>query len=297
METVLKCLNLRKEFKGKPAVDGINLTVEKGDIYGFIGKNGAGKTTAMRLIVGTAMPTSGAIELFGGIPLSEARQKIGSLIEEPGLYKKCSAFENMKRFAILTGSTDDEIRENLELVGLADTGKKKAGEFSLGMRQRLGLAIALLGKPEFLVLDEPVNGLDPEGIKIIRDIILKLNRERGITFLISSHLLDELSKVATRYGIIDRGVLVEEITKEELEDKCRSGLKIVVDDVQKAAEVLKGRLAEGEMVTGENFLVLHGCEKYSDQINVLLVKNKVVVREMAVLHGDTEQYFIERMGR
>lgn len=297
MGFVLKTDNLRKEFKGKAAVDGINLTVERGEIYGFIGRNGAGKTTAMRLIIGTALPTSGNIELFDGMPLSEARRKIGSLIEEPGLYKKCSAYENMKRFAILTDSSDDEIRENLELVGLADTGKKKAGQFSLGMRQRLGLAITLLGKPEFLVLDEPINGLDPEGIKVMRDIILKLNKERGITFLISSHLLDELSKVATRYGIIDRGVIVEEITPAELEAKCQSGLKLAVDDIEKAKAVLKERLQESEMVSDGGYLILRNCEKYGDQINTLLVKSGVVVREMSIMHGDTEQYFIERLGR
>lgn len=203
METILQTTNLSRQFGKKMAVNNVNMTIHKGDIYGFIGKNGAGKTTFMRLVLGTAFPSKGEIKLFDGEPFDKARRKIGSLIEAPGLYKNCTAYENLKQFSLIYGGTDAEIKEILSLVGLADTGNKKAGKFSLGMRQRLGIAIALLGNPEFLVLDEPVNGLDPAGMKEVRDLILKLNHIKNITILISSHLLDELSKIVTRYGIIN----------------------------------------------------------------------------------------------
>lgn len=173
METILQTTNLSRQFGKKMAVNNVNMTIHKGDIYGFIGKNGAGKTTFMRLVLGTAFPSKGEIKLFDGEPFDKARRKIGSLIEAPGLYKNCTAYENLKQFSLIYGGTDAEIKEILFLVGLADTGNKKAGKFSLGMRQRLGIAIALLGNPEFLVLDEPVNGLDPAGMKEVRDLIFK----------------------------------------------------------------------------------------------------------------------------
>ena len=192
MEIVLKTENLTKRFREKVAVNRVNMTIARGDIYGFIGKNGAGKTTTMKLVLGLTFPDEGKIELFGGENPERARKKIGSLIEAPGVYKNCTAYENMKRFAILSGTTDRDIRECLRLVGLTNAGNKKAAEFSLGMRQRLGIAVALLGAPQFLVLDEPVNGLDPEGIKEIRDVILRLNRERGVTFLDAAKALSVL---------------------------------------------------------------------------------------------------------
>ena len=175
MALVIETKKLTKKFPNKIAVNQVDIHVEQGDIYGLIGKNGAGKTTSMRMILGTLFPTSGEILLFGNSNLSLERRKIGSLIEAPGLYKNCSAYENMKRFSILYGGTDQDIKEILEFVGLGNVGKKKAGHFSLGMKQRLGIALALLGNPELLILDEPINGLDPAGIKEIRDLIIKLN--------------------------------------------------------------------------------------------------------------------------
>ena len=209
METVLKTVGLSKKYGSRYVVRGVNMTINKGDIYGFIGKNGAGKTTFMRVILGLSEPTEGSFELFGGISREEAGRKTGALIEAPGIYPNCTAKENMKRFALLKGADANSIDGILEFVGLGDVGNKKAGKFSLGMKQRLGIAVALLGDPEFLVLDEPVNGLDPAGMKEVRDLIVKLNKERGVTVLISSHLLDELSKIVTRYGIINNGVLVD----------------------------------------------------------------------------------------
>ena len=169
MSTVLKTYNLNKKYGSKLVSNNISLTINRGDIYGFVGKNGAGKTTLMRQVLGMAFPTDGIIQLFDGEPLDLARRKIGSLIEAPGVYKKCSAYENMKRFAFLCNSSDKQIKDILDYVGLGNTGNKTAGQFSLGMRQRLGIAIALLGNPEFLILDEPINGLDPTGIIEIRD--------------------------------------------------------------------------------------------------------------------------------
>ena len=297
MEIVLKTENLTKRFREKVAVNRVNMTIARGDIYGFIGKNGAGKTTTMKLVLGLTFPDEGKIELFGGEKPERARKKIGSLIEAPGVYKNCTAYENMKRFSILSGTTDRDIRECLRLVGLTNAGNKKAAEFSLGMRQRLGIAIALLGAPQFLVLDEPVNGLDPEGIKEIRDVILRLNRERGVTFLISSHLLDELAKVVTKYGIISDGVLLEEITPKDLERRSRSGLKLVVDDAAKALSVLEGRLKKSDISVAGNSLLLRSDAAYAGKINSLLVKSGVEVRELSMQHGGFEDYFIGRIGR
>lgn len=263
METVLRTQSLTKRFREKVAVNKVNITIERGDIYGFIGKNGAGKTTSMKLILGLNFPDEGKIEYFGGTPPEKACRKIGSLIEAPGLYKNCTAYENMKRFSILSGGTDKEIKDYLRLVGLGNTGNKKAGEFSLGMRQRLGIAIALLGDPEFLILDEPINGLDPEGIREIRDVIASLNRERGVTFLISSHLLDELAKVVTKYGILSGGVLLEEITAKQLEERCRRGLKITVDNIAKALSVLEGRIGRSNIGIAGRSLLLQPDTEYS----------------------------------
>ena len=194
-EDVIVTNNLTKVYGKKTVLDHVSLHVARGDIYGFIGKNGAGKTTLMKLLLGLAHPTNGTIKLFGTDKLNEARHRIGVLIEAPAFYANCTAHENMVRFGMLTGASQDEITEILQFVGLGDVGKKKAGKFSLGMKQRLGIAIAMLGQPELLVLDEPINGLDPEGIKEIRDLLLRLNREKGVTIFVSSHLLDELAKI------------------------------------------------------------------------------------------------------
>ena len=297
MEAVLRTTKLIKRFREKVAVNKVSMTIERGDIYGFIGANGAGKTTTMKLILGLNFPDEGQIEYFGGMPPEKACRKIGSLIETPGIYKNCTAYENMKRFSILSGGTDKDIKDCLRSVGLGNTGNKKAGEFSLGMRQRLGIAISLLGNPEFLILDEPINGLDPEGIREIRDLILSLNRERGVTFLISSHLLDELAKVVTKYGIISDGILLEEITAEQLEKRCRCGLKITVDSTSKALSVLKGRIDRANICISGNSLLLQSDAEYAGKINSLLVKSGVEVKELALRHGGLEDYFIERLGR
>lgn len=296
MEYVLKTNNLTKRFGTKKAVNNVSINIKKGDIYGFIGRNGAGKTTLMRLVLGAAVPTSGSIELFGGKNLNSARHRIGSLIEAPSLYKDCTAFENLKRFSLLTGNSDKELNTILRFVGLGDTGNKKVGQFSLGMKQRMGIAIAMLGHPDFLILDEPINGLDPAGIKDIRDLILRLNQELGMTILVSSHLLDELAKVVTTYGIINNGVLVEEISSKELEAKCTHRLLITVDDTDRAVQIIRRIVGNAKISVDGSTVILRSHLEDSGKINKSLVEAGITVSELDRQAGSLENYFIERIG-
>lgn len=296
METVLRTVGLTKRFGRASAVDHVSMTVNKGDIYGFIGKNGAGKTTFMRVVLGLSAPTEGTVELFGGLSPEEAGKKIGALIEAPGIFPHCTAKENMKRFEILKDEDESKIDGLLDFVGLGDVGNKKAGKFSLGMKQRLGIAIAMLGDPELLILDEPVNGLDPTGMKEIRDLILRLNREKGITVLISSHLLDELSKIVTRYGIINNGVLVDEIDASEMKAKTGHRLIIVVDDVEKAVSLLEKEVGKDSIgINGHAIGLSSGLDRTAE-LNALLVKNGVAVSSLSVKTDGLEKYFIEKVG-
>lgn len=298
MDCVLKTNRLTKQFAGKKAVNNVDLCVQKGDIYGFIGKNGAGKTTLIRMAVGLAAPTSGSIELFGSHDLTAQRAKIGTVIEYPAVFPHMTARENLITQCKLMNVKDlSVIDRTLQIVGLENTGKKKARNFSLGMKQRLAIAIALIGDPEFLFLDEPTNGLDPTGIKEIRQLIQKLNHEHGITVLISSHILGELSKLATRYGIIDNGVLIDEFTAEELEARCRSSLNIKVDDVKAACTVLQ------EVFGTQNYEIEeHGVISLFDHldeagaINTALAKHDIIVESIAAQTADLEDYFIQVTG-
>lgn len=295
MQNVIETVALTKRYGTRNVVNGASAHVKKGDIYGLIGKNGAGKTTLMRLILGLATPTAGTIKIFGDEKPEAARRKIGSLVETPAFYKNETAFENLKRFSYLAPTSDEDIKQILDMVGIGDTGAKKVGAFSLGMKQRLGLGIALLGKPDILILDEPINGLDPAGIKEIRDIILNLNG-KGVTFIISSHILDELGKIATNYGIMHEGVL-EEISAEELRAKCRSCLKIAVDDSAKAAAVLKKEFEDAEFTTDGNVLRVSSKVKDASAINRALVNAGVCVYELTGENLSFEDFFIDRLGR
>ena len=243
MEYILKTNSLEKRYKDFTALKGLTMNVPKGAIYGFVGKNGAGKTTLIRLVCGLQEASGGDYELFGvkstDKAISGSRRRMGAIVETPSIYLDMTAKDNLKQqYDVLGRPTYEGIDELLSLVGIKDTGKKKAKNFSLGMRQRLGIAVALCGDPDFLVLDEPINGLDPQGIIEIRELILKLNREKKITILISSHILDELSKLATHYGFIDQGRIVREMSAEELEKTCRKCIRLSVTDVKALSMVL-----------------------------------------------------------
>lgn len=284
MEYVLQTNALTKQYRHFKALSNLTMNVPKGSIYGFVGKNGAGKTTLIRIICGLQSPTSGSYTLYDtdcSAPLIlKARRRIGAVVETPSIYLDMTAKENLRQqYLILGRPSYDGIDELLALVGLSDTGSKKAKNFSLGMRQRLGIAIALAGNPDFLVLDEPVNGLDPEGIVEIRELILKLNREQQITVLISSHILDELSRLATHYGFIDAGHMVKEISAADLEAACRKCVHVKVSHTAALSHVLDALSLEyrilsdteadiyGEISVSELVLRLKeaGCELYSMQ--------------------------------
>lgn len=252
MEYVLQTNALSKYYKNFKALNGLSMNIPKGAIYGFIGKNGAGKTTLIRLICGLQEPTSGEYTLYGRKntekEIVKSRRRMGAIVETPSIYLDMTAEDNLKQqYRILGLPSFDGLSDILKLVELEDAGKKKAKNFSLGMRQRLGIAIALVGDPDFLVLDEPVNGLDPQGIIQMRELILKLNREQQITFLISSHILEELSKLATYYGFIENGYLVKEMSSTELEAACRKCMRVEVSDSRVLACVLDARNIEYKM--------------------------------------------------
>ena len=253
MEYVLETNGLSKRYRAFTALNGLNMHIPKGSIYGFVGRNGAGKTTLIRLICGLQEPTSGSFILYGAkntdTKIERARRRMGAVVESPAVYPDMTAEENLRQqYLVLGMPSADGIAELLHLVGLDGTGKKKVKNFSLGMRQRLGIAVALAGNPDFLVLDEPVNGLDPQGIIEMRELILKLNREHGITVLISSHILDELSRLATHYGFIDGGRMVKEMSAEELEKRCRKCLRAEVSNTKALARVLESMNAEYRII-------------------------------------------------
>ena len=253
MEYVLETNGLSKRYRAFTALNGLNMHIPKGSIYGFVGRNGAGKTTLIRLICGLQEPTSGSFILYGAkntdTKIERARRRMGAVVESPAVYPDMTAEENLRQqYLVLGMPSADGIAELLHLVGLNGTGKKKVKNFSLGMRQRLGIAVALAGNPDFLVLDEPVNGLDPQGIIEMRELILKLNREHGITVLISSHILDELSRLATHYGFIDGGRMVKEMSAEELEKRCRKCLRAEVSNTKALARVLESMNAEYRII-------------------------------------------------
>lgn len=275
------------------------MNIPKGSIYGFVGKNGAGKTTLIRLICGLQEPTSGGYTLYGrkntDKEIVKARRRIGAVVETPSLYLDMSADENMKYQYRLIGNPDySTIPELLKLVGLENTGKKKARNFSLGMKQRLGIAIALAGNPDFLILDEPINGLDPQGIVEIRELILKLNNEMGITVLISSHILGELSKLATHYGFIDRGSIVSEISAEELESRCRKRIRVKVDNVESLIGYLDGKGFEYSVISEDEAYIYASPEVTAFVSDLMGAGCKVL--SMSESDESLESYFINLVG-
>ncbi len=300
-EYILQTFELTKKYGNNTAVNNVNMKIKKGDIYGFIGRNGAGKTTMIRMITGLVTPTRGEISLFslkGKNNINDGLPRIGSIIEQPALYPNFTAFENMELRSKLLGIPDKNVIVSiLETVELSDVGKKKVKNFSLGMRQRLGLALALLGNPDFLILDEPINGLDPEGIVEMRRLLKRLNEEQNITILISSHILGELSKMATRYGVINDGTLVEEFTAKELELKCRNYLNLKVSDSAVTTFVLEDIFnTTNYEVLPDNVVKVYDLLDRSGEICLELAKNDVKIYSIESKGEDLEGYFMKLMG-
>lgn len=296
-ENVVEINNLCKTYKDTKAVSHVNMTIKKGDVYGFIGRNGAGKSTTLKMIVGLIFPTSGQIKLFGESRNKFTDRRIGSLIENPGLYPNLSAYDNMELKAIAMGLKDKEkIIELLNLVKLDFKSKKIVKKFSLGMKQRLAIALALLGNPDLLILDEPINGLDPEGIRQIREVIQYLNENKKMTIIISSHILGELSKIATRYGIIRDGQMIEEISAKELDQKCRDYLLLKVEQVEKAIPLLENDLGIYDYIVHENNEIRIYDNIESSKINLVLTKHNIKINQIYYQKQDLESYFLEKIG-
>lgn len=299
MDYCLQTLALQKQYGHFKALNGLSMNVPKGAIYGFVGKNGAGKTTLIRLICGLQEPSSGSYTLYGrkntDPEIVKSRRRMGAIVETPSIYLDMTAEENMRQqYRILGLPSFEGINDTLALVGLRETGKKKAGNFSLGMRQRLGIAVALAGDPDFLVLDEPVNGLDPQGIIEIRELILKLNRERQITVLISSHLLDELSKLATYYGFIDNGRIVRELSAEELEAACRKCVRVEVSDTKALALVLDGQKTEYEILSDREANIY--AKVNVSQLTMALQKVNCEVFSLQEKDESLESFYVSLVG-
>ena len=295
MEYVLQTFNIVKKYNKQKALAGVNMNIQKGDIYGFVGENGSGKTTIIRLITGLIFADEGSYKLFGvsnkDKKILESRKKVGAVVETPSIYRNMTAYENLKTQCLLLGVNDEnKIKEVLETVGLADLydSKKQAGNFSLGMRQRLGIAMALLNEPEFLILDEPMNGLDPEGIVSMRELIIHLNKNKNITFLISSHILTELSLIANRYGIISKGKIIKEISYEDMKKECRKSLYIQTQDIEKLVKVVEGLEVD---------ILSNGVKVYGDiSINELLnkiIKAKVQIDSINSNESSLEEYYLD----
>lgn len=300
METVFKSENLCKKYGKFSALDNLNIEIPKGSIYGFVGKNGAGKTTLIRILCGLQQPTSGSFTLMGKSfndkEIYKERRRLGAVVETPAIYKDMSARDNLIQQYLLLGLPDfNGIEELLNLVGLSNTGKKKARNFSLGMKQRLGLAMALCGNPDFIILDEPTNGLDPQGIIEIRELIIRLNREKNITFLISSHILDELSRIATHYGFIDKGHIVRQMSAEELHAECRKSVRITVDDTKILAKIMEERNIEYKIFDEHNAEIYDVEIPFSDLAESFAEENSTIYT-MGEHEESLEAYYLSLLG-
>lgn len=299
MDYIFKTNGLCKYYGSFKALDGFEMSIPKGSIYGFVGKNGAGKTTLMRLMCGLQTPTSGEYTLLGkkntDPDLASVRKCIGAVVETPAIYKDMSAYDNLKLQSLNMGVPNfNEIPELLKLVGLDQVGRKKAKNFSLGMRQRLGIAVALCAHPDFLILDEPTNGLDPQGIIEIRELILKLNREKGITVLISSHILDELARLATHYGFIDHGKMIREMSAEQLEKECRKSIRMKVEDTKILAGIMEAKGVEYKILD-EHYADVYAVLNFSE-VAADFAKEGCNIISMEEHDESLEAFFISLIG-
>lgn len=298
MEDVIKTAGLTKLYKGAAVVKEVNLKVKKGEIYGFIGRNGAGKTTTMRMLLNLIKPTSGQIELFGETVtdknMGKHLRKMGAIIETPGFYLNLSGRENLDIHRLMMNTSDkDRIDAVLETVGLSEDGNKRVRNYSLGMKQRLGIARALLHKPELLLLDEPVNGLDPQGVIEIRELLIKIAAE-GRTILISSHILSEVERIVNRIGILNKGSLLEEISKESFQLKCRQTSVYKVNAVEKAAALIRRHLnPESLSISEESISFPCAGQEANARLNKLLIENEIEVIESKIVRSSLEDYFME----
>lgn len=300
-DCILKVNNLTKFYNNVKVLDGVSFTIEQGKIYGFIGQNGAGKTTTIRILTGLSEATNGEIEIFGQAErkqLEAIRRKIGTLVEKPILYDNISAADNMNMQCILYGQKNTNIVPKLlEKVGLGNVKKKKVKDFSLGMKQRLGIAMAMVQEPKLLILDEPVNGLDPLGMVDIRELLKSLNKEYGITIIISSHILTELYQLATDYIIINKGRIVEQMTLEELNDKCRTHIHIETEEVEKATEAIRKNLhTENYKIVSENTIKLFDCVDDVKKVAKVLFDGGILTTRFTVVGENLEEYYIDLLG-
>lgn len=300
-EIILETNNLTKKYKNVSAVSNVNLEIKQGEIYGLVGKNGAGKTTLLRMLTGQAFSTEGSIQLFNENSqegLNKERKRIGAIIETPSFYSYMSAEQNLEYYRIQRGIPGRHcVMEALEEVGLANTSNKKFKSFSLGMKQRLGLALALMNKPELLLLDEPINGLDPFGIVEIRNLLIKLNQEKNITILISSHILSELSNLVTYYGFIEKGSLIKQISADKLTRECNKYLDIKVDKIELMTALLEKELGcTAYKVTPDYSIHIYDYLDNPSVISELAVSNKVALNQLMVRDINLENYFIQLVG-
>ena len=299
MEYILTTEKLTKIYGDKRAADSVSLHIKKGDVYGLIGRNGAGKTTVLKMICGLSTPTSGSVTFMGkqGDELKSEMNKIGSLIETPGLFPKMTAYKNLKIKCILCGRNDDAyIMSLLKQVGLEGAEYKLVQNFSLGMKQRLGIALALVGDPEFIVLDEPINGLDPQGIAEMREIIHNLSKEQGMTVIVSSHILEELAKVANSFGIINDGKLIDEFSSEELEWRCGKYVLLKAGDIEKTEKVLSDAGICSYKVLDNGDIRINEEVKDTSKLIAALVGAGVPVYELSSVQSTLEEYYLNRTG-
>ncbi len=294
-EIILKTNNLTKKYKEFIALDNVNLSISKGDIYGLIGRNGAGKTTLMKIITTLSNKTAGEFELFGKKDnnLTETKRRIGCLIENPAFFPNLSAVNNLKYYAIQKGIVDNkQIDEAIELVGLSEAKNKKFKTYSLGMKQRLGIAFAILDNPDFIILDEPINGLDPIGISELRDLFKKLNLEKNITILISSHILNELYQVSNKFCIIEKGKVIKEITKEQLDEECSKCIVIKTNETSKVAVILEEQLkTKNYKIIDNTEIRLYDYLENSSKVNKTLIKNDIDIISLYESGITLEDYF------
>lgn len=301
MEYVLETEGLVKKYKGVPVLSGVSLHVKKGDVYGFVGENGSGKTTVIRLVNGLILPNEGSYRLFGvdsqDPAIAKVRRRVGAIVESPSLYLNMTAKENLRQAALLLGGVPEEkIERTLARVGLGELldSPKKAGDFSLGMRQRLGIAMALLGDPELLFLDEPLNGLDPHGIVEMRELIKSLQAE-GITFLISSHILSELSLIANRYGIISKGRILKEISAEELKLQAKRSVVLRTEDDAALLTFLSERIPAEDLTTSPDGVCVWGERDLGALLREIL-DGGFVLRAVNTREGGIEDYYLSMIG-